>query len=243
MDLSYFLEIGMKKENILNILSNKRVLYAEDEEDIRQNVTEILELFFEDVVAVGDGKEALEQMELSSFDVLMFDVCMPNLDGLEAIKKIRQKDKKVPIIILSAHAEQEYLWRAVELKITKYLTKPYSKDELIDSFCKVALELVDYILDVKIDPFYSYDPCKKVIIHGNKSIKLSNKESRLLEYLIKRANQSVSFEDIYEYLWEFDVPSKEAIKSIVKELRRKMGKDSIKNIYGIGYTLELSKDK
>lgn len=243
MDLSYFLEIGMKKENILNILSNKRVLYAEDEEDIRQNVTEILELFFEDVVAVGDGKEALEQMELSSFDVLMFDVCMPNLDGLEAIKKIRQKDKKVPIIILSAHAEQEYLWRAVELKITKYLTKPYSKDELIDSFCKVALELVDYILDVKIDPFYSYDPCKKVIIHGKKSIKLSNKESRLLEYLIKRANQSVSFEDIYEYLWEFDVPSKEAIKSIVKELRRKMGKDSIKNIYGIGYTLELSKDK
>ena len=68
---------------------------------------------------------------------------------------------------------------------------------------------------------------------------MSKNESRLLEYFIKRKNQTITFDDIYDYIWEFEVPSKEAIKSIVKELRKKIGKDLIKNIYGTGYILEL----
>jgi len=229
----------MENCNALDILSDKKVLYAEDEKGIRKNVTEILELFFEKVVAVGDGLEIMEEMMLSSYDVLIFDICMPHLDGLEAIKKIRQKDKKIPIIILSAHREEEYLWRAVELKITKYLTKPYDKESLIDALKQAALELVDNDFDIKLKDGCTYNPCKKIACWGNSNIKLSRSESRLLEYFIKRANQTVTFDDIYEYIWEFEMPSKEAIKSLIKELRRKIGKECIKNIYGIGYIFEL----
>ncbi|WP_331775318.1 response regulator transcription factor [Sulfurospirillum sp. 1612] len=225
--------------NVIDILSDKKVLYAEDEEGIRKNVTEILELFFQNVVAVGDGQEALDEMTLSSYDVLIFDICMPNMDGLEAIQKIRKTNNKIPIIILSAHTEQDYLWRAVEMKITKYLTKPYDKDTLIDALKAAALELVDNNLNIQLSPLCVYNPCTKSVMIEKKEIKLSKSESRLLEYLIKRANQSVSFENIYDYIWEFEQPSKEAIKSIVKELRKKIGKDSIKNIYGIGYMLEI----
>ena len=71
------------------------------------------------------------------------------------------------------------------------------------------------------------------------NIKLSKNESRLLEYFIQRANQTITFDDIYDYIWEFEIPSKEAIKSIVKELRKKIGKDLIKNIYGVGYIFKL----
>jgi len=95
----------MHDYNALDILSDKKVLYAEDEEGIRQNVAEILGLFFKKVVDVGDGVEALEEMMLSNYDVLIFDICLPNMDGLEAIKNIRIKNKKIPIIILSAHTE------------------------------------------------------------------------------------------------------------------------------------------
>lgn len=229
----------MDNYNALDILSDKKVLYAEDEEGIRRNVSEILELFFEKVVAVSDGLEVMEEMMLSSYDILIFDICMPHLDGLEATKKIRKKDKKIPIIILSAHREEEYLWRAVELKITKYLTKPYDKDSLIDALKQAALELVDNDLDIKLKDGCTYNPCQKVACWGNGNIKLSKSESRLLEYFIKRANQTVTFDDIYEYIWEFEMPSKEAIKSLIKELRRKIGKECIKNIYGIGYIFEL----
>ena len=82
-----------------------------------------MSFFFDKVVSVEDGIEATYEMELESYDVLIFDICMPYMDGLEAIQKVRQKDKKIPIIILSAHTEEQYLWRAVELKIIKYLKK------------------------------------------------------------------------------------------------------------------------
>jgi DNA-binding response OmpR family regulator len=229
----------MNNYNILDILSDKKVLYAEDEEGIRKNIVEILRLFFEKVVAVGDGREALNEMILSSYDILMFDICMPHIDGLKAVKKIRERDKKIPIIILSAHTEQNYLWRAVELKITKYLTKPYDKTSLTNALELAALELVNNNLKIKLKNNCIYNPCLKIACFGTKDIKLSKSESRLLEYFIKNANTAVTFDKIYDYIWEFEQPSKEAIKSLIKELRKKIGKECIKNIYGIGYLLEL----
>ncbi len=226
--------------NLLDILSDKKVLYAEDEKSIRDNVTEILELFFDKVVSVEDGIEATYEMELESYDVLIFDICMPHMDGLKVIQKVRQKDKKIPIIILSAHTEEQYLWRAVELKITKYLKKPYDKDAFIHALNEAALELVDGNIAIKLNEECIYNPCTKVVCEGNKDIKLSKMESRLLEYFIKRANQTISFENIFEYLWDYESPSKEAIKSLVKEIRKKIGSECIQSVYGIGYKLELN---
>jgi DNA-binding response OmpR family regulator len=229
-----------KDFDLLDILSDKQVLYAEDEKGIAQNIVEILELFFQNVTEVDDGLQALDEVAGSSYDVLIFDISMPHMDGIEAIKKIREFNHKIPIIILSAHTEQEYLWRAVELKITKYLTKPYDKETFIKALEQAALELVDYNTDIKLTDACIYNPCAKIVSYNDNDIHLSQKESRLLEYMIKRANQVVSFDDIYAYIWDFDSPSKEAIKSIVKDIRKKIGKDVIKNIYGIGYTLEIT---
>ncbi len=229
----------MKDCDILDILSDKKVLYAEDEEGIRRNISDILELFFYKVVSVSDGQEALDEMYASSYDVLIFDICMPNIDGLEAIKKIREKDKKIPIIILSAHTEQEYLWRAVELKITKYLTKPYDKETFINALKLSSLELIDNNITVRLKNDLSYNPCKKTVLNQKENIKLTKNESRLLEYFLKRANQTVTFDDIGDYIWDYETPTKEAIKSLIKDLRKKVGADLIKNIYGLGYMLEI----
>ena len=120
----------MNEYNPLEILSDKKVLCVEDEEIILNNIVESLELFFGKVVGVKDGLEALDEALGNIYDVLMLDISIPHIDGLEVVKKIRQVNKKIPIIILSAHTEQEYLWRAVELKITRYLTKPTTKTVL-----------------------------------------------------------------------------------------------------------------
>jgi DNA-binding response OmpR family regulator len=224
--------------DILNILSNKKVLYAEDEKGIAKNIVEILELFFQNVTEVNDGLEALEEIKCNSYDVLIFDISMPNMDGLQAIKEIRQSNKKIPIIILSAHTQQEYLWRAVELKITKYLTKPYDKDTLIEALEQASLELVDFNTKITLTTNCIYNQSTKIVCYDKNDIKLSKNESRLLEYFIQRANQTITYDQIYDYIWEFETPTKEAIKSIIKELRRKIGKDLIKNIYGTGYILQ-----
>ncbi len=229
----------MKNHEILNILSDKKVLCADDEEGILSNIVEILEMFFQKVVGVSDGKKALEELECNSYDVLLFDICMPNMDGLEAISEIRKVNSKIPIIVLSAHTEHEYLWRAIELKITKFLTKPFEKDILLEALENVSLELVDNNILKDITTTCRYDFCKKRVIKDGKIINLSKSESRLIEFFLKNKNQVLSYDQILDYLWEFEKPTKEAIKSIVKELRKKVDSNIVKNVYGIGYICEI----
>ncbi|KFL34658.1 MULTISPECIES: response regulator transcription factor [unclassified Sulfurospirillum] len=229
----------MSECNLLDVLSTKKVLCVEDEACILSNIVESLELFFGKVVGVKDGIEALDEAERNLYDVIMLDISIPHLDGLDVVKKIREFDKKVPIILLSAHTEQEYLWRAVELKITRYLVKPYDKNTLIKALEDVALELIGHVPMFQITPTCKYDFCKKTVHHNDEIVHLSKSESRLLEYFLKRLHQTVTYEQLFDYMWEFEQPSKEALKSIVKELRKKIDNNFIKNLYGVGYVCEI----
>ena len=231
----------MKTNTTLDLLSNKVVLYAEDEEGIRDIVVEILELFFDKVIAVKDGNEALEQFEITPPDVLILDICMPKTDGLEVVQKIRKHHKNIPVIVLSAHAEHEYLWRAVELKITKYLVKPFNKEQLLGALKLCCEELNCHDEVITFTPLIHYDICKKIVTNNELPYKLSKSESRLLEYLLENKHKVISFETIEEYLWGYDGEehTKESIKYLIKDLRKKIGKEVIQNIYGVGYRLEI----
>nr|WP_315083868.1 winged helix-turn-helix domain-containing protein [uncultured Campylobacter sp.] len=203
----------MQDCELLDVLSNKRVLCLEDEPGILKNIIESLQLFFGEVVGVKDG--------------------------LEVVKKIRAAGISVPIVILSSHTEQEYLWRAVELKITRYLPKPYDKNAFIKALQDVAAELINHAPIFSINDELKYDFAKKIIYVKDSACHLSKSESKLLEYFLARKNQTVTYEQLFDYMWEFEQPSKEAIKAIVKELRRKIGKDVIKNLYAVGYLFEV----
>jgi DNA-binding response OmpR family regulator len=225
-------------ENVLGVLENRVVLYAEDEAGIRGNVEQILSLFFKSVLVAKDGKEALELFEDFHPDVVMVDICMPHIDGLDVIGKIRKTNKKIPVIVLSAHRDEPHLWRAVEQKITKYLTKPFNKNDLIEALSICALELVEDALHVNIAPDCVYNASQKSLTCKGEKISLTNQESRLLEYFIACKGQTLSFEAIEEHLWGYEAPGKEAVKAIIKSLRKKVGKDTIINHYGIGYCLD-----
>lgn len=230
----------MEEKKIVSILSDKKALYAEDEAGIRQNITETLELFFMDVMAVDNGQAVLDEMQINHYDVLILDISMPELDGLEAVKAIRETNTTIPIIILSAHTDQAHLWRAVELKITRYLAKPHTREMLMDALEQAALELLQHNRQpIVLNEEYLYRPCRKSVSHLEKETSLSLTESRLLEYFIRHRNCTVSFEDISDYLWGYEPPSKEAIKSLIKDLRKKVGKELIQNVYGIGYLFAL----
>ncbi len=222
----------------LNVLSNKKVLCADDEPLILKELTEILELFFKEVVSVSDGEQALEEALDGSYDVLVFDVTMPKIDGLEVISKIRETNKDIQVIVLSAHTEQEYLWRAIDLKITKYLAKPYNKESFLKALELVALELSDYNFSTNITNEITYDYRTQKIENKGKIISLTKSESRLLEYFLNKKNVIISYDELLNYMWDYNQPSKEALKALVKELRKKIFSDLIKNVYGLGYKIE-----
>lgn len=229
----------MLDHGILDVLSNKKVLCLEDEPGILKNISEILGLFFGEVKGVKDGLEALDEIDANSYDALILDIGVPHLDGLELAKKVREKDHKIPIVILSSHTEQEYLWRAVELKITRYLAKPYDKEAFLKALEDVALELIDHKPMLRINDELTYDFAKKIIYIAGNACHLSRSESKLFEYFINNKNLNITYEQLFDYMWEFEQPTKEAIKAIVKELRKKIGKDFIKNLYGVGYVCQI----
>ena len=150
----------MQDYELLDVLSNKRVLCLEDEPGILKNITESLQLLFSEVVGVKDGLEALDEAMSGSYDALVFDIGVLHMDGLEVVKKIRAAGISVPIVILSSHTEQEYLWRAVELKITRYLPKPYDKNAFIKALQDVAAELINHAPIFSISSELKYDFAK-----------------------------------------------------------------------------------
>jgi len=229
----------MQEYDILDVLSNKKVLCLEDEEAILRNICASLELFFAEVKGVTDGFGALELAMSGAYDVLVLDISVPNIDGLEIAKKVRAINQKIPIVILSSHVEQEYLWRAVELKITRYLAKPYDKKSFVKALEDVAFELVGRTPTIRLNDELEYDFGKKALYVNGEISHLSKSESKLLEYFLNNKNQTITYEQIFDYIWDYEQPTKEAIKTIVKELRRKLGKDVIKNLYGVGYLCEI----
>ena len=229
----------MQEYDILDVLSNKKVLCLEDEEAILKNICASLELFFAEVKGVTDGFDALELAMNGAYDALVLDISVPNIDGLEIAKKVRAINQKIPIVILSSHVEQEYLWRAVELKITRYLAKPYDKKSFIKALEDVAFELVGRTPTIRLNDELEYDFGKKALYVNGEISHLSKSESKLLEYFLNNKNQTITYEQIFDYIWDYEQPTKEAIKTIVKELRRKLGKDVIKNLYGVGYLCEI----
>ena len=229
----------MQEYDILDVLSNKKVLCLEDEEAILKNICASLELFFAEVKGVTDGFDALELAMSGAYDVLVLDISVPNIDGLEIAKKVRAINQKIPIVILSSHVEQEYLWRAVELKITRYLAKPYDKKSFIKALEDVAFELVGRTPTIRLNDELEYDFGKKALYVNGQISHLSKSESKLLEYFLNNKNQTITYEQIFDYIWDYEQPTKEAIKTIVKELRRKLGKDVIKNLDVGGYLCEI----
>ena len=229
----------MQEYDILDVLSNKKVLCLEDEEAILKNICASLELFFAEAKGVTDGFDALELAMSGAYDVLVLDISVPNIDGLEIAKKVRAINQKIPIVILSSHVEQEYLWRAVELKITRYLAKPYDKKSFIKALEDVAFELVGRTPTIRLNDELEYDFGKKALYVNGEISHLSKGESKLLEDVLNNKNKTITYEQIFDYIWDYEQPTKEAIKTIVKELRRKLGKDVIKNLYGVGYLCEI----
>jgi len=222
-------------------LEDLTILYAEDEEGIAQTVCEVLELYVANVIYAKDGKEALELYEIYKPHILLLDICMPKMDGLEVLKNIRETDLLTPVIIMTAHTEQHYLLNAVELYITKYLIKPFDKTSLLSSLNK-CLSVISkkHKETVILNKDISYEIKSNTIIKDNKKFNLNKKEALLLNLLLKNYPRILTYEELEYHLWQDCPVSKEAFKSLIKDLRKKTSKELIKNISQTGYKLEKS---
>ena len=224
------------------LLKNYTILYVEDEPNIQKNMAEYLEGYFKTVYLASDGKEGLDQYQTHRPDVLMLDIDLPLMDGLTLAKTIRQSDKNVSILMLTAFTDQEKLLAATELKLLKYLIKPIDLIDFQNTLDLLARELVETASDIlSLGEAYTWDTIEQKLLHNGRVLMLTSKEQQLMKLLANRQHKSISFEDIMAYVWadEFDREvSVNCVKNIVSDLRKKLPKDAIKNVYGTGYMLQ-----
>ena len=225
-------------KDVIEKLQNLTLLYAEDEEGIRKNIADSLSYYCKEVLEAGDGQEAYEIYEEKEPDIILSDIHMPNVNGIEFVKKIREDNREIPIVMITAHTDKEYLLEAVELHMEKYIVKPVDIDELFETLekCVNILDSNNKVL-LKVDENYLYDYDSKELKYKSENIVLNKKEMNFLEVLISNQNRVVTYEELQEKVWRDDVMTDSALRSLVRNLRKKLPTDLIFNLSGVGYRL------
>ena len=223
-----------------NINKNIKILYVEDDEIARENGVEYLQNFFEQIYEASDAIKALQLYEKYQPDIIITDIQMPKLNGLEFVKRIRQKDKKTQIIIITAFCDKDYLLKAIELGLVKYLVKPVCEKEFEEALflCVNSLQNNESNI-IKLDENSYFDIFNKNLLINEEIIKLRTKEILFLELLIKNKNRYVSYEEIENYVWSDSVMTKDALKTLVKNIKIKISKDLILNLTNSGYKIDV----
>ncbi len=225
----------MQKE-FLGKLKTLTILYAEDEVGIRKNIADSLSYFVKEVYEASNGVEAYEIYEEKKPDIILSDIHMPVLNGIDFVKKVRQNNRKIPIVMITAHTDRKYLLEAVELHMEKYLVKPIEIEPLFDvlEHCVKLLD-INKVVTLNSDEDYKYDYDKKQLYYKDEDIVLNKKEILFFEVLISNQNRVTNYEELQEKVWGDDVMTDSALRSLVRNLRKKLPTDIIHNLSGMGY--------
>ena len=222
----------------INEFKNIKILFVEDEDNIRINATSYLKRLFDEVYEAKDAFEAFEIIEYKKPHIIITDINMPKINGLEMIKKIREKGLDINIIVLSAFTQTSYLLEAVELGLVKYLVKPIRHETIYPVLTQCVKKIKNDNSNIK---YFSkdcyFDMLNKILIKDNLNIKLTNKETDLLFLLCQNKNQTVFYETIEAVVWNDSFMSEDAIRSVARNLRKKLPKDCLENFSKIGYKI------
>jgi len=223
-----------------DLLKNFTILYVEDDDGVRKNAVEYLQRVCKKVLEAPNGKDAIAIWKEHKPDIIITDISMPKLNGLDMASYIRAHDKNVQIIVATAHSDTDYLMQAVELQLVKYIIKPITKDKLVSALEK-SIELIEdkSKFNLLLSESCQYNAFEKVIIENNKEIKLTKNETLFLDLLAHHHTRVVKYEEIEDAIWAYEGMSQDAIRSLVRGLRKKVPDGAIDNVSGSGYRLQV----
>ncbi|MBD3807120.1 MAG: response regulator transcription factor [Epsilonproteobacteria bacterium] len=227
-------------DNKYQSLKTKTLLYVEDDVVLQQNIVKILEKFFDTILVAGNGDEAytLYIENQNRIDVLVTDINMPKTDGITLVRYIREYNRGLPVIVISAYTNTDYLIDSIDLNIIKYITKPFTTKKVI-AFLDKLLEFFSLETHLYLGKDIELNYQNAELITKEETIKLTKKENIFLKLLANHA--TVTYDMMYEYIWDYDKsPSADAIKSFVKKLQKKLPEGLCRNQNGVGYYLNKS---
>ncbi len=223
-----------------------KVLYVEDDASLSFVTRDQLEKRGYEVVFCDNGKTAYEVFKTSIFDLCIFDVMLPEIDGFELAKKIRLENTQIPILFLTARSMQEDKLEGLKLGGDDYMTKPFNMEELslkIEIFLK-RKDVRKEINDFYFIGSYKLDVREQKLSFGKSVKQLTLKETKLLSLLSQKENTIIKRENILLNLWgKNDYFLGRSLDVFISRLRKYLKEDEniyIENIRGVGFKLNVS---
>lgn len=219
-----------------------RILIVEDEQDLCESIAKGLRLDGYEADTCFDGEEALEMASLESYDLIILDLNLPKLDGMEVLRSIRAEDNETNILILSARGGLQDKIEGLDGGANDYLCKPFHFEELearVRSLTRRRVVQNNLVLECGE---ISLDTKARTVTAKNEELSLTRKELAILEYLILHRNHTVSQEELIEHVWDgsadaFSNSIRVHMSALRKKLRSALGYDPITNRVGQGYII------
>ncbi|RXK04383.1 DNA-binding response regulator [Halarcobacter ebronensis] len=216
------------------------MLFVEDEVNISKLLKDALGEYFYSFTMANNGEEGLSKFEKIKPDIVITDIMMPKLDGLEMTKKIRQLDENVPIIILSAFSDKEKLLKAIDIGISKYFIKPFDPEEVLNYLSDLAKK-IDKNRVLKINENFTFDTNTKNLFENDKLVNITKREKQFLTLLLQNEKEILAPQKIKDELWNEDV-SDERLRTFIKRFRIKTSRELVRNITGQGYIISVNNE-
>jgi DNA-binding response OmpR family regulator len=222
----------------------QKILIVEDEPEMARGLKDILEFEGYQVITASTGREGLEIMSREAADCLILDVMLPDLNGYQVCEQIRRQKINMPIIMLTAKAQDYDKIRGLEVGADDYLTKPFSVGELLARVMALLRRSMQYTqADIIQVGSCQVDVKHFTVQRGNREHSLSHYEVELFKLLVANVNQPVTRDEILDKVWGTDnYPTNRTVDNFIVKLRKKIEEDyrnpkHILTIYGVGYKL------
>jgi len=216
-----------------------RVLLLEDERMLQEAIREYLIATGYHVDACEDGLEAYRKIHTNKYDLFVFDINIPSIDGLSLLEKIQGEKIQVPTIFISAITQIEQISRAYELGCYDYLKKPFHLKELtlhIERLMRIARSEARHL--VTISPRYSYDRERGKLLFDGRDQRLTHRQAQIIDLLASNLEKIVDFEMLRAYVWENAPIDNGTIRAELYRVRQSLKEDLIETIKGVGYRMK-----
>jgi len=219
-----------------------KILLLEDDIGLADIMSEYLEDNDFELDLVYDGEEALDKAYETQYDLYIFDVNVPAIKGFDLLKTLRDNGDATPTIFVTSLNDIDDVSKGFESGADDYLKKPFELAELLlrikniqkRSFAQKRSTVI------QIDKDITFDIDTELLHIGDESVSLPQKELKLLKHFLKHPNEVITFESLYDIVWDYDeTPSSESLRAHIKNLRKHLTKDMIQNLRGLGYRFEM----
>ena len=212
-----------------------KILLLEDNEKLNQTINKRLGLKGYKVDSFYDGQKAYDALS-NGYNCFLLDINVPNVDGIKILKKIREYNEDVPVIIISSTVELDIIKESYDFGCNDYLKKPFFIDELeikIEKLCKITNDIIEFDKDCFFD-FKS-----SLLKIDNQEIRLTKKERLLINLFLTKKNAVISYATIENYVWEGNFVSLESIRSLIRRVRKILIKQYIQTVVDTGYIFKI----